>query len=379
MVSLNNHPLASPFTQPNSTDSSSESFSLYREGGLQNSSKHRVTELTRWISLIAKLLAPYCTFGKPFQNSSALDITESRLGRGLKSPRLLSWWDDGRMRAVRALFTKSPSTVPILTNEFVIADLNICNWCLERLYEDDWLLRLFVFLCKLQRNEPGWVVGEHMQVFFWFDGNATLFRRCCRGETTTERLRDVEKRTEGVGDMDLCKLTRVGDEDRVIKLLSSGAVEKVEKVDEEEEQKRPNGETERWALWLNPEPFDLPFDDVRTILTENSARKKNKKREGMITFRRQKDCLERRLALYFGKPKQDWSKAYIAEEGDGSSVIKRGFRGLLSKLEVDRPLDGDKAVGGVFSGLQNRKLWAVESKLGNNARWQHNTPDARLK
>lgn len=45
--------------------------------------------------------------------------------------------------------------------------------------------------------------------------------------------------------MDLCKLTRVGDEDRVIKLLSSGAVEKVEKVDEEEEQKRPNGETER--------------------------------------------------------------------------------------------------------------------------------------
>ena len=60
------------------------------------------------------------------QLSSALDITESRLGRGWKSARRRCWCDDGRISVARALFTHSPpSTVPILTSEFVIADLRI--------------------------------------------------------------------------------------------------------------------------------------------------------------------------------------------------------------------------------------------------------------
>jgi hypothetical protein len=33
------------------------------------------------------------------------------------------WCDDGRINAAKALFTRSPSTPPILTSEFVIADL----------------------------------------------------------------------------------------------------------------------------------------------------------------------------------------------------------------------------------------------------------------
>lgn len=66
------------------------------------------------------------------------------------------------MRAAKARFTKSPSTVPIRTREFVIADLRAFNRFGE--YEIDGLL--VAFLCKLQRNEPGCVVGEHRHVFF---------------------------------------------------------------------------------------------------------------------------------------------------------------------------------------------------------------------
>ena len=50
-------------------------------------------------------------------------MTESLLGLGWKSPRRRCWCDDGRINAAKARFTRSPSTPPILTSEFVIADL----------------------------------------------------------------------------------------------------------------------------------------------------------------------------------------------------------------------------------------------------------------
>jgi len=63
---------------------------------------------------------------RSIQLSSAFDITESRLGRGWKSARRRCWCDDGRISVASALFTHSPpSTVPIRTSEFVIADLRI--------------------------------------------------------------------------------------------------------------------------------------------------------------------------------------------------------------------------------------------------------------
>lgn len=88
-------------------------------------------------------------------------MTESRLGLGW-NPALLLWWcEEGRIKVANALLTKSPSTVPIRTREFVIADLRaFSRWFDE--YETDWLL---VFLWRLHRNEPGCVLGEHRQVF----------------------------------------------------------------------------------------------------------------------------------------------------------------------------------------------------------------------
>lgn len=75
------------------------------------------------------------------------------------------------MRADNARFTRSPpSTVPILTNEFVIADLlkfkpydaALCPLprVLEVEEEEE------EALCREHRNEPGCVVGEHEHVFF---------------------------------------------------------------------------------------------------------------------------------------------------------------------------------------------------------------------
>uniref|UniRef100_A0A5K1C065 Uncharacterized protein n=1 Tax=Nymphaea colorata TaxID=210225 RepID=A0A5K1C065_9MAGN len=58
------------------------------------------------------------------------------------------------MRAARALLTHSPSTVPIRTSEFVIDDLLASS----RFDGGP------VFLCRLQRKDPGCVVGEHMHV-----------------------------------------------------------------------------------------------------------------------------------------------------------------------------------------------------------------------
>ena len=54
-------------------------------------------------------------------------MTESRLGLGSKPDRRRRWCDDGLIRADKALFAKSPSTTPILTSEFVIANRNKFN------------------------------------------------------------------------------------------------------------------------------------------------------------------------------------------------------------------------------------------------------------
>ena len=94
------------------------------------------------------------------ETSWALVIWQSLLGRGSKEVLLRMWWLEGRMRAVRALFTHSPSTPPILTSEFVMADLLALRW--ECVVEEE----LLVFLWRLQRNEPGWLVGEHIHVEF---------------------------------------------------------------------------------------------------------------------------------------------------------------------------------------------------------------------
>lgn len=60
--------------------------------------------------------------------SSALDMMDKRLGLGSNAVLRLCWWEDGRIKAAKALFTRSPpSTVPIRTSEFVIADLRAFN------------------------------------------------------------------------------------------------------------------------------------------------------------------------------------------------------------------------------------------------------------
>lgn len=63
------------------------------------------------------------------------------------------------------LIRSDPSTVPIRTSEFVMADLLM----LSRLEVAVTLPPLpwgwyLAFLWRAQRKEPGWVVGEHMHV-----------------------------------------------------------------------------------------------------------------------------------------------------------------------------------------------------------------------
>lgn len=126
--------------------------------------------------------------------SSALDMFESRLGRAWNEVLLFCWWDEGRINAAKALLTKSPSTVPIRTREFVIADL-----LAFKRFEGNDVVWLFKFLWKLHRNEPGWFVGEHMHVLFWlFNGFPTGFFNA-----------DIE----WLGDPGLSKLNRTDGDD----------------------------------------------------------------------------------------------------------------------------------------------------------------------
>ncbi|KAG1363987.1 hypothetical protein COCNU_11G008140 [Cocos nucifera] len=168
-------------------------------------------------------------------------MMERRLGRGWKAALRRSWWEEGRMRAASALLTHSPSTVPIRTSEFVIADRRAfsrfdgedTDWRWRRPPPPPWAAKP---LWRLQRKEPGWVVGEHMQVFLCpAAGAAGIGRRWglwrSRGAAKA-RERSMEKRTEEVGGADPTKLTRVGEDERWKKL---GDLE--EKLEAEEEAK----------------------------------------------------------------------------------------------------------------------------------------------
>lgn len=126
-------------------------------------------------------------------------MADSRLGRGRNSPRRRWLWEEGRIKAARALFTKSPSTVPILTIEFFMAErrrvsrLELPHDVVRELFETRLLLAA-VPLCKLHRNEPGWFVGEHIHVLLGGAGPA--------GEKEIARFgalcRFMEKLSEGV-------------------------------------------------------------------------------------------------------------------------------------------------------------------------------------
>lgn len=184
----------------------------------------------------------------------ALDITESLLGLGWNEPRRFWLWDDGLINAARALFTKSPSTVPILTSEFVIADLRAFS-----LFDgyDDVPAWLGEFLWRPHRNEPGWFVGEHIHVrFFWLlrapllDLFTTWLRLVAEIDLLGEPERSIENRTDDDGELEEPeRLTRVGEVDLWRK--REGRDEKAE--DEEEanedmepgEQNLPEGDWER--------------------------------------------------------------------------------------------------------------------------------------
>lgn len=142
-------------------------------------------------------------------------MTERRLGLGSNADLLLCWCDEGRINAVKALFTHSPSTPPIRTSEFFIADLRM----LRRVegYESALLLLLFpLFLWRLHRNEPGWFVGEHIHVFFWagigrFLVVITWFEIDRFGEIDRE---SIENRTPEEREFVVYRLTRVGEAER---------------------------------------------------------------------------------------------------------------------------------------------------------------------
>jgi len=57
----------------------------------------------------------------------AMVIWQSLLGQGWKDDFLRMLWLEGRMRTVTDLLTHSPSTLPIFTSEFAMADLLTFN------------------------------------------------------------------------------------------------------------------------------------------------------------------------------------------------------------------------------------------------------------
>lgn len=167
-------------------------------------------------------------------------MLESRLGLGWKSDRRRCWCEEGRIKAAKARFTKSPSTPPILTNEFVMADRRAFSLfgeygtaCCEPNP-----------LCKLHRNEPGCVVGEHIQVLFGPCRFTTwpLLAPTGRGETEMDRLGEVERsmenRTDAAEGEAPHRLTRVGDVERVKNLEDLEEKVEVEEAKYEEEEER---------------------------------------------------------------------------------------------------------------------------------------------
>lgn len=169
--------------------------------------------LKRWPQLIYENHQPVTPRKRKFHRLSALDILESRLGRGWKSPRRLWWCDDGLIRAAKARFTKSPSTDQIRTSEFVIADLRAFNRLGE--YEIEGVF--FTFLCILHLNEPGCVVGEHKHVLFGICFRTTWSRWDTAMERRGEMDLSMENLTLGVEftGARAWRFTRVGEADRL--------------------------------------------------------------------------------------------------------------------------------------------------------------------
>lgn len=103
-------------------------------------------------------------------------MTDRRLGLGWKADRRRCWCEEGLIKADKDLFTRSaPSTPPILTNEFVIADLRIFNDPFWNWLRFATFTEYLEFLWKEHLKEPGCFVGEHMHVFFLFDDTAFAF------------------------------------------------------------------------------------------------------------------------------------------------------------------------------------------------------------
>lgn len=176
---------------------------------------------------------------KEYYKSSPFDMIESRLGLGWNPALLRCWWEEGRMRAANALFTKSPSTVPIRTSEFVIADLRAFNR-LEGYETEWWLLK---FLWRLQRKEPGWFVGEHRHVLLRFDEDGRLllcfFTTWPRGEAVIDLLgeigRSIENLTVCDDWLDPPRFTRVGEADLWTKLVDREEKLEVDEAKAEED------------------------------------------------------------------------------------------------------------------------------------------------
>ncbi|KAG0464005.1 hypothetical protein HPP92_020074 [Vanilla planifolia] len=167
--------------------------------------------------------------------SSALDITERRLGRGLNAARRRCWCDEGRISAVSARFTHSPSTVPIRTSELVIADRR----AFSRLDGEETECREESPLWRLQRKDPGWLVGEHMQVFR--GGAAGEIGRLLAANWSSERERGDPTRLMRVGEAD-----RWGEKSQQREAkVEAGETEKAVAEDEAKAELTPVGEENR--------------------------------------------------------------------------------------------------------------------------------------
>ena len=210
-------------------------------------------------------------------------MIERRLCRGSNAVLLRCWCDEGRISAVRARFTHSPSTPPILTSEFFIADRRM----LSRFDGNEPVCALWLFLWRLHRNEPGCVVGEHMHDFFW----AVTWRCFAMTWLETVRFGEMDRsranRTECEGSgAALNRFTRVGEVERggtcewgFLKKLDEGELNgafdveyeqkllECEREEEEEEEERSTG------------PLDFVLEEL-AITKRKIEREREREREG---------------------------------------------------------------------------------------------------
>ncbi|KAL0916567.1 hypothetical protein M5K25_014090 [Dendrobium thyrsiflorum] len=140
-------------------------------------------------------------------------------------------------------------------------------------------------LWRLQRKEPGWVVGEHMQVFRCPEAEIEVRTTGSRLETTErdrpgEVGRSREKRIECVCGGDPVRFTRVGEAERGKKVF-----DRAEKLEEEfakplaeedapgVEQNRPDGEIGLWNRFvtLNTGAFDLAREDAAIFFKKHGT------------------------------------------------------------------------------------------------------------